>query len=197
MESMAKGLILQKILETLEEGALNQLDFFKAVLISGYGASINKIDYEYNKNKKIRANKKFQSEELEEKRQKLQKFLWKLKHDGLVVETKGENPKFSISSEGKIKLAKLKKKLPAGQYKKEIHNSPVIISFDIPEKLRRKRGWFREVIKNLGFKMIHQSVWVGNIKVPQELIIDLNRTNIIEFIEIFEISKAGSLRKIS
>ena len=36
-----------------------------------------------------------------------------------------------------------------------------VLIFDIPEKLRWKRDYFREKIKNLGFGMIQQSVWIS------------------------------------
>lgn len=191
------GKILKTILEALEEGALNQLDFFEAVLGGGYGLNVNKIEYEYLKNKNKRLEEKFDLNTLKEKKVRLQKFLSKLKKDGLIKEKKGKNVEFSISYIGKIKLNKLRDNLPNRYYKKENHHSSIIISFDIPEKLRNKRDWLREVIKNLNFKIIHQSVWVGNIKIPQQLIIDLEQMNILEYVEIFEITKKGSLKKIN
>ena len=44
---MRKGEILLKVLEILEEGIVTQIDFMEAVLKSGYGASGNRIDYEF------------------------------------------------------------------------------------------------------------------------------------------------------
>jgi len=44
--------------------------------------------------------------------------------------------------------------------------------------------------------MIHQSVWVGKIKIPRQFILDLEEINILGYIEIFEISKMGSLKKV-
>ena len=192
-----RGKILQIILETLEEGARNQLDFFEAVLSSGYGASMNKIEYECLKNKNKRLDKNINLKDLKEKRIRLQKFLSKLKKDGLIKETKGEKIEFSISINGKARLDELRKNLPTRYYKKEVHSNSLIISFDIPEKLRGKRDWLREVIRNLGFKIIHQSVWIGSIKIPEQLIIDLEEMNVLQYVEIFEITKTGSLKKIN
>jgi hypothetical protein len=45
--------------------------------------------------------------------------------------------------------------------------------------------------------MIHQSVWVGKGEIPEDFVKDLGNLNILEFVEIFEISKTGSLNKIS
>ena len=192
---MKKG-IMVKILELLENGIENQTDFFSAILVSGYGASMNKIEYEYQKHRRLSNIRKSQSKDLMAKRERLQKFLSKLKHDGLINETKGENPKFSISNRGKAKLIQLKNKLPNRYYEKINQNRLTIISFDIPEKLRGKRDWLREVIRNLDFKMIHQSVWIGKTKIPKQFILDLGEMNILEYVEIFEINKMGSLKKL-
>ena len=194
---MKRGQILIKILELLREQAMSQVDFFSAVLVSGYGASAGQIEYEYQKRRKFASQKELQVEDFKDKKLRLQKFLSKLKHDGLIKETEGADSCFTISSRGRAKLAGLKKKFQNKHYEvKDKQPHQIIISFDIPEKLRRKRDWLREVIQNLGFKMVHKSVWVGNIKLPEQLIFDLERVNILEFIEIFEVTKTGTLRKI-
>ena len=96
-----------------------------------------------------------------------------------------------------MKLTQLKNKLPTRHYGKTNQNKLVIISFDIPEKFRRKRDWLREVIRNLGYKMIHQSVWIGKTGIPKQFILDLEEMNILEYVEVFEINKRGSLKKLA
>ena len=189
-----KGKILKKILEFLEEGAINQIDFVEAVLSAGYGASMGKIEYEYQKNRRNREKTKIQREELMAKKLRLQKFLSKLKKDGLIIEEKN-NLKISISQKGKEKLQKLKTS-QSKYYKKETSSGLVIISFDIPERLRGKRNWVREVIKNLDFEMIHKSVWAGKTKIPRELISYFSAKNLLQYIEIFEVNRTGSLEKV-
>lgn len=188
-----RGKILLKALEILEEGIMNQLDFFDAMLSSGYGASMGKIEYEYKKNRRISDTGKLKEENLNRRKRRLQLFLSQMKHDGL-IKTSDQNLK--ISDKGKQKIIGLKNRLPDRHYEVENSDRIVIISFDIPEKLRRKRNWLREVIKNLGFTMIHQSVWVGRVRVPKEFILDLERMRILEFVEIFEVTKTGSLKKL-
>ena len=190
-----RGKILITALELLYEGAMTQVDFFNAVLSAGYGASSSRIEYEYQKLRRISINKKYQKEILNDRKRKLIVFISKMKHDGLIG--KLENGKFEISKKGVDKLNKLKNSLPVRFYEKTEDGGPIIISFDIPERLRRKRNWLREVIKNLGFKMIHQSVWVGKGKIPSDFIIDLENLKILEFVEIFKISKTGSLKKMT
>lgn len=188
-----RGKILLKALEILEEGVLNQVDFFGAILASGYGASSGKIDYEYNKRRRASAERKHHLKEIKARKRRLQIYISQMKHDGL-IEKSGE--KLRISEKGKRKILEIKNKLPDRHYQKENAERLVVMSFDIPEKLRRKRNWLREVIRNLGFKMIHQSVWVGKIKIPHKLILDLEDMKILEFVEIFEITRSGSLKKI-
>jgi len=194
---MERGQILIKILELLHDTAMTQVDFFGAVLASGYGASASKIDYEYQKRRRLASTRESQVEDLKNKRIRLQKFLSKLKHDGFIKQTEGVEKGFVISKKGRDKLVELKKKFQNKHYEvKNAKVSPVIISFDIPEEFRKKRAWLREVIQNLGFEMVHKSVWVGNIKLPEELILDLDKMSILEFIEIFEVTKTGTLKKV-
>jgi len=191
-----KGKILLKTLELLCDGAMTQADFFGAVLAAGYGAGSSSIEYEYQKRRRISEAKKSKTEILKDRKRRLVIFISKMKHDGFIE--KSENNKFTISNKGIDKLNKLKNSLPARFYEKEAEQSgPVIISFDIPERLRRKRNWLREVIKNLGFEMIHQSVWAGKGKIPLDFITDLENLKILEFVEIFKISKTGSLKQIT
>ena len=97
---------------------------------------------------------------------------------------------------------KILKKQPIGPllektYEKESSERVTIVIFDIPEKERRKRDWLRAVLKNLGLKMIQKSVWIGKVKIPEALIKDLKRLNLIECVEIFEVSRTGSLEHIA
>lgn len=92
---------------------------------------------------------------------------------------------------------KSKKLLPAVAYQKEKSDKLIIIAFDVPETERKKREWLRAVIKNLGFKMVQRSVWIGKIKIPKEFMNDLLKLRLVEFVEIFEISKTGSLKQIT
>lgn len=188
-----RGEIIAKILNTVKDGIDNTNDIVKAILVAGYGASASKIDFEYNKLKTKKEKENWQKELLRKKKIRLQKFIYKLKKDKLLNENLGI---LSLSQKGKVKIINLNNRTPTSFYDKESVNYLTIISFDIPETEKRKRNWFREVIKNLGFEMVHRSTWVGKIKIPAQLIFDLNRMNILEFIEIMEVTKNGTLKKI-
>ena len=72
----------------------------------------------------------------------------------------------------------------------------IIVSFDVPERERRKRDWLRDALRNLGLRMVHKSVWIGKQKLPREFLADLARLRLTDFIEVFEVGKQGSLRHI-
>src|SRR3989304_7238628 len=192
-----KGRILLKALELLKDCALSQADFFEAVLASGYGASMGRVDYNYSKIRQRRENQMWRNQERDARRKRLQNFLYQMKHDGLIgLVKKDKEISISVSKKGRQKIKELQNKLPDRHYPKTMTDRTIIISFDIPEKSRGKRDWFREVVKNLGSKMIHQSVWIGQRKIPKGLIDDLEDLKIIEYIEIFEVTKSGTLRKL-
>src|SRR3990172_4751526 len=44
--------------------------------------------------------------------------------------------------------------------------------------------------------MIQKSVWSGKTKLPQEFISQLHELNLLSYVEIFTISKTGSLKKL-
>src|SRR5438552_2551878 len=106
---MKKGEILINILEFLHDRVVDQVDFFDAVLASGYGASLGKIDYEFRKRNRISEGKRLKDQHIQERKRRLMVYLSKMKHDGLIKES---NNKLSILSKGKEKLNKLKNSLP-------------------------------------------------------------------------------------
>ena len=67
--------------------------------------------------------------------------------------------------------------------------------FDIPEEKRRKRAWLRATLKNLEFKMEQQSVWIGRTKIPKRLVDDLDRFGLLDYVQIFEATKFGTLAR--
>ncbi|MBM4388891.1 MAG: CRISPR-associated endonuclease Cas2 [Deltaproteobacteria bacterium] len=70
------------------------------------------------------------------------------------------------------------------------------MAFDVPERERRKRTWLREVLRNLGFECVQKSVWIGKVKVPRQFLRDVRRYHLAEFIEVFQITKRGTLQQI-
>lgn len=77
------------------------------------------------------------------------------------LKTKGWlDPDWKLTKEG---WKRLKQVLPQHKKPAEWGGKWYIITFDIPENLRRKRDAFREKLKKLGFGQLQASVWISPI----------------------------------
>jgi len=108
---------------------------------------------------------------------------------------------FSITRRGRERLAVLKtlqkKELPHATFQKEIGDTFLIVAFDIPERERRKRRWLRLALRQLGMDMVQKSVWIGKVKLPEEFLGSLHHLGLMGYVEIFAISKAGTLKHLA
>ncbi len=194
--------LTQTILEMVGEAGIEALELCEAIIIAGYGASSFRIERIQERLREERLKNKGVARAEKQYLRNYQKLIYKLKSQGLLkVEEHGEKSFFSMTAKGKLRLAaldvRLKNRLPVITYSPSKSERPVIVSFDIPEKLRSKRDWVREVLKHLGLRMVHQSVWIGMMKIPKELLDDLREMNLLEYIEIFEVGKMGTLKHIA
>ena len=201
-----KGEITLKILECIGDAAIDLTDLTAAILNSGYGASGKKITGEFHRrsDERIREN----ARRLKRYRQKrrFNVMLSKLKKDGLLKAENSDNVSVKLTSKGKKYLAMLNKRrinaLPINSYNdsksrsKDDDDRLIIVIFDIPERERRKRAWLRLALKNIGLRLIQQSVWVGKVQIPKEFLDDIRELQLVNFVEIFEITKSGSLNQV-
>lgn len=186
-----------KILEFLAEGGQMISDLL-FIFTMPYGTSYSQMDSLIAERQGIRAKKTIKKE----KKQNFYDFLYRLRKDRLIMEAKKDKGCFvKITSKGKeiLKGLRLKKAnaLPTASYKTENDNLLKIIIFDIPEEERRKRDWLRSALKRLEFNMLQKSVWAGKIKLPQEFLVDLDKLNLLPCVEIFAISRTGSLKQLT
>ncbi|OGZ02906.1 MAG: CRISPR-associated endonuclease Cas2 [Candidatus Liptonbacteria bacterium RIFOXYB1_FULL_36_10] len=184
-----------KILEKVSEFGGDLMETIEAILTSGYGASLKKI--EYNKSKISAKNS--EQEEVRRERKRCQNLIYTLEKDGLLKRAKKGGKRFIFKTKkGKEKEKELKEKsrknFPKKEYKVARSENFSIVIFDVPERERKKRDWVREVLKNMDFKMVQKSVWIGKIKIPKEFINDLFKLKMDKYVEVFEISKTGSLK---
>jgi len=191
-----KGENRLKILEFLENSgqALEELFFIFTV---PYGTSFHGAEYRLRKFREARENLKT----LKKDKRRFDDLLYRLRKDELVDDIeKGEKSFLRLTQRGKEILSKLRDKkdkaLPDAKYQSQNDDNLKIIIFDIPEGERRKRVWLRSALKNLNFTMLQKSVWAGKSKLPHEFAIDLNKLKIISHVEIFAISKTGSLKQL-
>ncbi|HLC99856.1 MAG TPA: CRISPR-associated endonuclease Cas2, partial [Patescibacteria group bacterium] len=129
--------------------------------------------------------------------------MYRLQRDDL-VEKDGNQESGRIvrlTQKGRQILAGLRQRktnaLPPRTYPQQGVDGLKIVIFDIPEKEKRKREWLRSVLSRLQFTMLQRSVWSGKTKLPTEFINDLRRLHLFSCVEIFAISKAGTLKKIN
>lgn len=199
-----KGETTLNILEAVGDLGTAVSDVFGAILNSGYSASYGKLNHEISKRQFERSVKRLNMEEKREAKAKFNSMLYKLERDELIIKgtkTNRDNPILKLTLKGKSRLNLLRNRktnaLPVLSYEKSTTDKFVIIIFDIPEKIRRKRNWLRSALENLGLKMIQKSVWMGKIKLPKTFLEDLKKLELIDFVEIFEITKTGSLKQIT
>lgn len=109
--------------------------------------------------------------------------LYRLEKKGLVARKKGGI--WNITSKG---LKYLSGKLNLLQHKNLLKEKPkdMIISFDIPEKYKEKRSMLRVRLKNLGFEMLHKSVWLGPAPLPRAFVRYLLDMKMIKYMKFFK-----------
>lgn len=135
------------------------------------------------------------------KKQKLRfhQLLYELKRDGLMVEenNKGELL-YRVTANGLRWLEKFRQhshaSLPIYSSPATSHSAVTIVSYDIPEKSKYLREWIRSSLRNLGLKPMQRSIFIGKIKLPEQFLKDLVIFKLEKHVEIFEITKAGTLR---
>ncbi len=66
----------------------------------------------------------------------------------------------------------------------------MIVTFDIPEKQRRKRVWLRTELINLNFELLQKSVWLGPAPLPSEFVKALAQLDLLPHIRFFEAKEA-------
>ena len=183
----------ERIFEFLMDGAATSLYLFTAIVASPYGASQKQMERKFWELQE-RGSGKIRAEDFARRRNNFYSLLSHLKKDGLL---ESKNGKWSITSPGKGKYKSILKRLPLAQYKKEQDPNLKIVIFDIPEKERYKRDWLRGRLLGMNFKMLQKSVWAGKVKLPKEFIEDLRDLKLIRYVEIFAVTKSGSLRNLS
>lgn len=118
--------------------------------------------------------------------------LSRLKKQGL-VERKGAKRKSSwmLTSRGKKFLEDLENDSRALVSKSD--GKKRIVTFDIPENERYKRGWIRRELVACDFRLLHQSVWIGECPLSQAFMDGLKKLGLRKYVHIFSIENLGTL----
>ncbi len=197
-----KGDILLAVLARIAEGVGDAAALFGAFVEAGYGASYGRIQHVagHNRAEAGRIERTLQSERKTAHRYRI--LLSALKRDGLIEERPNKLGRVFVITRGGIeKLAALRKRkknmLPSVSYEVAKGDAISIVTFDVPERERRKRDWLRAVLRRLDFTPVQKSVWMGKVKIPREFLDDLRTLRLVEFVEIFQITKTGSLKHLT
>ena len=191
-----KGDLTLMLLRTIQSVGMTTIDILDVLNYYGYNETYRRMRGFQSKAPEHRIILEGKIKEIE-KRQKISKLLYKLKADGFIIKnTKTKNNKYfwELTPKGAEKLSK--KQTPGKNYEVKYSNELKIITFDVPESQRRGRDWLRSILKNLKFKMVQKSVWMGKIALPEDFFKDLDYWGLIPYIEIFAVTKSGSLKEL-
>lgn len=192
-----KGDLTLAILELVQFSASLAGDILDAITYHGYNASYKRlrgIPTIAPQRKPILQKKISQIQE----RQRISKLLYKLKSEGLIKERLRDGERIlEITDRGEKKIHLLRASRDAKpRYDTHPSNDLKIIIFDVPESERVKRFWLREALRNLNFKMLQKSVWAGKVVVPEDFFDDLRARSLLPFVEIFAVTKSGTLKQL-
>lgn len=182
-----KGEKMQKVLDFIGDRAVDILDIIEIQLTSPYNAS--KFRYASEQRERERKKQRLERDLRRQSERQIRKYVSKLKCDGLIKNSEG---KFCLTNKGKTKREELNRK-KSKDYEIKKSRNLIVVSFDIPKLFDQERDWLREILKILDFEMRHQSLWVGENKIPEELISDMEEKKILEFVDIFEVKRCGTL----
>jgi len=199
-------MLTQFILEILNELGTFSMDFLDAILsnqTSSYKKLRRMITYGPFYHELFSRPQKLTLEEYRRlERQRFYNLLNYLQKQGLVAKHKEKERRSSfwvITRKGKEKLEELEERrnntLPKIKYEIKKDDELKIITFDIPEKERRKRDWLRQNLLALNFSPLQKSVWVGYSKLPEEFLTELKELSLFPYIEIFTVNKSGTIGK--
>lgn len=68
-----------------------------------------------------------------------------------------------------------------------------LVSFDIPERERRKRDWLRKILLASDYRILHKSVFIGKRPLPDEALEDIATIGLKPYIHLVSIDKKGTL----
>lgn len=189
---MQRGELTKRILEHLMDASTDIVYLFAAIVASPYGASRKQIERKMWELREGAGRDKPDLEKMKQRRQNFYSMIYKLQREGFIKKTK--NRKLLITVLGKEKYKKILSHLPRKHYQAQIDNSLKVIIFDIPEREKYKREWLRDQLRDIGFKMLQKSVWIGRRKFPSEFMEDIRDLKLLPYVEIFSVAKTGSVQ---
>jgi len=196
------GRIIFSILNVLSDVAMTPPIMIGAMLDAGYGASYGKLSRAADRIKDDIDRSKVARRERRREYQRYSMMVRYLKQNGMLLEKRAEDGvKLYLTRKGREKLVNMRKEQRDDKlgfaYKKLPGKKIVIVTYDIPEKRRKERDWLRAVVKRIGLEPMQQSVWIGKVVIPAQLIEELALRQLTSYVEIVEVGSTGTFRYLA
>ena len=119
---------------------------------------------------------------------KFSQFIYYLKRNNYIKVKSLENKIATIiTKKGLSKILKASFKNEIKRKRKD--GKWIMIIFDMPQKLNKSRNLLRSILKNLGYKMFQQSVWITPYDVSEKTEKLLQEYSLDQYIRIFTIEE--------
>lgn len=115
----------------------------------------------------------------------VQTSLTRLRKKGYISSSQG---RWSMTEKGREFFHDFNLKQFVSPFKKE-SKKDLLVMFDIPEGRRRYRNWLRDQLREFGYVMVQQSVWVGPSPLPLEFKKYLKELDLQRNIKTFRLAK--------
>ena len=156
----------------LSEGVGDVLDF-----------ALNPHPGKWNRLWKIQ-NPVFEKYRKQKGRNSFAKLVYNLKRNGYIkVEGLRAKKAIMLTKEGLDKVLRASFKMGARAERKD--GKWIMLIFDVPQKYNKSRELLRSVLRNLGYKMFQQSVWVTPYDVSEKTEKALQYYSLEKFVRIF------------
>ncbi len=116
----------------------------------------------------------------------------KLYYKGIEVNLLGI-PVFSKDKKSRIKTKNRKRNFYYITFSspfEENSSKNLIVMYDIPDKQRKERDWFRRHLIKFGYIMIQKSVWVGPSPLSKDFLDYLKEIKIVDNFKTFKLAKS-------
>ena len=155
-------------------------DVFLAELPNSYpGFKLMKVMFGYDSKKKFKKNT-------------IEVNVSRLKKQGLIIEDEGRKFRLTAKGEEMIAFIKDRHSILEKPWDKKIR----VVVFDIPEKKKHFREWFRIELGLLLFKSLQKSVYIGKYPIPDDLYQDIIKNGFFNNIHIFTINEADKQKEL-
>ena len=107
--------------------------------------------------------------------------IYRLKRRGLLEKN---NKLWRLTQKGKQFMERILERTEYKNLSKRKKN--MIIIFDIPQSIHKKRHWLRQELSCLGFSPIQKSVWFGPAPLPKTFIEHLHKVQLLPCLKFFK-----------